>query len=203
MKKLLATWVVLALGGVAQANLLYNGDLSIEGTDQWNADGWSEYNSGGWVNREIAANGTYGDPNNWHYAIGNAGAINNGAYQDIAVPDNGAIVSLSADIAMDDWWKPDGFVKIEFYDATDTLISFNETYLYANGYDGDVAQPWQPINISAPAPAGTVKVRAVLGSYTASDGGTVRFDNAVLVPEPASMGLLTAGVLMIAGRRRA
>jgi len=203
MKKLLITLVVLTFGGVAQANLLYNGDFTIEGTDALNADGWSEWNSSGWTNREIAANGTYGDPNNLHYAIGANGAINDGIWQNVTVPDNGATYELSADIAMDNWWKPDGYVKLEFYDVTDTQIGFDETWLYANGYDGDVNQPWQPISISAAAPAGTVTVRAVLAGWTAGDGGTIRFDNAVLTPEPASLVLFAGGALLLAGRRRA
>ena len=197
---------VLALVGIASANLLYNGDLTIaDPGDPLIADGWSEYNSGGWVNREVNANGTYGDPSNFHYAIGNAGAINNGAYQDVAGT-AGLSYVLTADMAMDDWWKPDGFIKIEFYEAAGTapenLLAFAETWIYANGYDGAVAQPWANQSVTATAPVGTATVRTVLGSWTASDGGTVRFDNAVLKlgteasnPDPADDAVLPSNTV--------
>ncbi len=190
--------------GIANANLLSNGDFSLDdGVDPLNAADWNEWNSGGWVNRETAANGPYGDTENFHYAIGNAGAINNGIWQDVAVADDGATYQLTVDVALDDWWKPDAYVKIEFYDAGAVQLDFAETWIYANGYDAAVAQPWAPRSVIAAAPAGTVTVRAVLGSWTAADGGTSRFDNANLdvVPEPATLALLGLGGLLLRRRK--
>lgn len=116
-KKLPVLFAVIAVSGIAQANLLSNGDFTLEGGDPLNAAGWTEYNNGGWVNRELNPNGTYGDPNNFHYAIGNAGAIDNGVFQNVVVPDDGATYIMTVDAAMDDWWSPTGFLKIEFLDG--------------------------------------------------------------------------------------
>lgn len=198
MKKVLVLLVLLAVTGIATADLLYNGDFTIEGTDPANADGWSEWNSGGWVNREQAAGGI--TPDNWHYAIGNAGAINNGIWQDIAVADDGATYTLSADAAMDAWWYPAGYVKIEFYDAGAVQLDFAEVWLPDPG-GFDIGLPWDNYSVTATAPAGTVTVRAVMGGYTDGNGGTLRFDNAVLVPEPATMVLLGLGGLFLRRRR--
>jgi len=218
MKKLLVLPAILAMAGVAQANLLTNGDFTLDdGVDALNAADWTEYNNGGWVNREQSANGTYGDPLNFHYAIGNAGAINNGVFQNVVVPDDGATYELTVDAAMDEWWSPTGFLKIEFLDAGAAIIGSQETLFIANGFDAAVGQPWSPRSVIAVAPAGTASINAVLGGSTdgsgtdpgnpdhyGNGGGTLRFDNADLsvVPEPASMALMGLGGLMVAGRRR-
>lgn len=205
MRKLLALLTVLSIGGMAHANLLTNGDFSLDdGVDPGNAANWYEWTTNGWANRETSANGTYGDPSNYHYALGANGAINEGVWQDTAVPDDGATYELTADVELDNWWKPDGYVKLEFLDASDNQLGFDETWIYANGYDAAVNQPWQPISVSAQAPAGTVKVRSILAGWTAGDGGTIRYDNAslIVVPEPASLGLLAIGALAAVSRCR-
>lgn len=202
---LLLSAICLAAGVGNAQNLLSNGDFSL-GSDGTTAPDtqaldWTHYWTAGWINRELNANGTYGDPANFHYAIGNGGAINNGVYQSVLVPDDGATYQLTVDLAMDDWWKPDAFFKIEFKDSSDSIISFHETVVLANGYDGAVGQPWANRSVIGTAPAGTTSITVVLGAT--GEGGTTRWDNAVLavIPEPSVAGLLALGSLMLLGYR--
>jgi hypothetical protein len=125
-------------------------------------------------------------------------------YQSVVVPDDGAMYQLTVDLAMDDWWKPDAFLKIEFKDSLDSIISFEQTAILANGYDAAVGQPWANRSVIGTAPAGTASITVVLGAT--GEGGTTRWDNAVLatvVPEPGVAGLLALGsVLLVAYRSR-
>lgn len=208
MKKsvLLLSALCLTAGLGNAQNLLLNGDFALGSNGTTAPDtqalNWTHYWTAGWINRELNANGTYGDPLNFHYAIGNAGSINNGIYQSVVVPDNSATYQLTVDLGMDNWWKPDAFLKIEFKDALDTVISFNQTVVLANGYDGAVGQPWANRSVIATAPAGTASITVVLGAT--GEGGTTRWDNAVLatvVPEPATAGLFALGSLLLLGYR--
>jgi hypothetical protein len=201
MKKVFVILALVAMTGIASADLLSNGDFAL-GTDRDNpGDGldptdWNSWNSGGWVNREATVNGI--TPDNYHMAIGNAGWTNNGIWQDIAVTDDGATYKLTADAGSPDaWWYPTGYVKIEFYDAGAVQLSSSEIWVDDPGAF-DIPLPWKNYSVTAVAPAGTVTVRAVLGVYN-EEGGTMRFDNAVLevVPEPATLALLGLGGLLL------
>lgn len=195
--------IVSALAGTASASLLVNGDFSLGSTGTTDPDtqalGWSHAWSGGWISREQHAEGL--DPTNYHYSMGNTGGINNAVFQSVLVPDDGATYELAADMGMAQWWKPDAFLKIEFKDAADAIISSVQTDIFANGYDGNVNQPWANRSVIASAPAGTASITVVLSAV--GEGGNTRWDNAVLtvVPEPASLGLLGLAGLTL-GRRR-
>jgi hypothetical protein len=168
---------VLGASGIARAqtNILYNGDFSIAwGPDPMTADGWTEINNGGWVNRETNANGPYGDAGEIHYGVGNAGTINNSVSQDVPVT-AGLNYRLSADCALDEWWKPDGFLRIEFLDSLGATNDMVQLVFAAQGYDGAVNQPWDLRTIEGLAPAGTVTAKVVFGAT--GEGGTARFDN--------------------------
>jgi hypothetical protein len=191
--------VVGLTGGVTNAqNLLLNGDFSLGSNGTVDPDtqalNWTHAWFGGWISREQNGNGTYGDPLNFHYALGNAGGINNAIYQSVLVPDNGAAYQLTVDMAMDNWWKPDAFMKIEFRDSLNNILSFNQADFFAGGYDGNVNQPWANRSVSGIAPAGTASITVVFSAI--GEGGTTRWDNAVLatvVPEPASAALVALG----------
>jgi len=197
MKKVLILLALFAAAGIASAaNLLTNGDFALgsDGTTAPNnaALAWSQYNSSssGWNNRETSGNPVPGD---YLIAIGNAGGYGAFAWQDVAGTAGGTY-TLSADAALDNWWKNAGYLKLEFYDAGSTMIGFAESAHFAqSGYDTGL--PWAHYSITGTAPAGTVTVRSMLGTW--GEGGTARFDNAVLVPEPVTMIMLGLGALLI------
>ncbi|MCE5185579.1 MAG: PEP-CTERM sorting domain-containing protein [Planctomycetaceae bacterium] len=204
MKKVLMFAALLAVAGIASANMLTNGDFALGSggtTDPDNAAlAWSQYNSsGGWNNRETAGNPVAGD---YLIAIGAAGGYGAFAWQDVAVADNGATYTLSADASLDKWWLNSGYLKIEFYDAGGTdpinmIGSAESAHFSQPGYDQGL--PWANYSITGTAPAGTALVRVMLGTW--GEGGTARFDNAVLVPEPITLVLLGLGGLALRLRK--
>ena len=123
------------------ANLLINGDFALgsDGTTAPNnaALGWSQYNSsGGWNNRETANNPVPGD---YLMAIGAAGGYGAFAWQDVAGT-AGISYQLTADSALDNWWKNAGYLKLEFYDAGSVMVGFAESAHWQQpGYDTWIA----------------------------------------------------------------
>ena len=212
-RKLLAPLVLMAafaMTGMVSANLLTNGDFTLDdGVVSHNALGWNEDNSAwpgdmnAWVNRETAANGPYGDTNNFHYALGYYGGYGAIVWQDVTVADDQSWYGLSADNSLDAWWLNSGYLKIEFYDASGTTMLGSAESAHWSQPTYDVGTPWAKYSVYGQAPAGTEMVRSILGTY--GEGGTARFDNADLqvVPEPATIGLvgLFGGGLLFLRRR--
>jgi hypothetical protein len=195
MKKVLVLSALLAMIGIANANLLVNGDFELGSNGTTAPDtaalGWSQYNSsGGWNNRETTGNPV---PDNYLIAIGAAGGYGAFAWQDVAVADDGSTYQLFAEASLDAWWLNNLYLKIEFYDAgLANMIGFSESAHYGQpGYDTGL--PWANYSVSGVAPAGTAVVRVMLGTW--GEGGTARFDNVVreVVPEPATLALLGLG----------
>ncbi len=183
-KKLLAMVGVMAVfsaTGSVSANLLSNGDFAVGDSNPADAVDWNEYNSSasGWVNRETnTGNPPYGDTSNYHMAIGNAGGYGAYIFQDVAVADDGSEYKLTCDASLDAWWLNSGYIKIEFYDADTNLLDEVESAHFSQP-NYDLGLPWTEYSLIGTAPAGTVIVRALLGTY--GEGGTARFDNADLI----------------------
>ena len=183
MKNVMILFAILAMIGIAGAeNLLSNGDFLLGENDpddptqpnELNPVDWTEVISGGWSNREI--NPAWPDPAEYHYAMGNNGGYGNIAYQDVA--GTAGTYVFSADAMLDAWWMNTLYLKLEFYDAgaTTLLGELESAHFSQPGYDTGL--PLANYSIEATAPAGTVTVRAILGTW--GEGGTARFDNAVL-----------------------
>jgi hypothetical protein len=191
--------VALLCTSANAANLLTNGDFALGSNGTTAPDNaalaWYQYNSsGGWNNRETAQNPVPGD---YLMAIGAAGGYGAFAWQDVA-GSAGISYKLTADSALDAWWLNHGYLKIEFYDAGSVMVGFAESAHWGQaGYDTGL--PWANYSITGIAPAGTVTVRSMLGTW--GEGGTARFDNVVLTPEPATLTILGLGGLLLRRRK--
>ena len=191
--------IICMIAGLAQASLIVNGDFTLDdGVSPEAALGWNEFHSGGWDNRETSP--SFPDPTDWHFAIGNAGGYGAFIWQDVAVADDGSMYKLSADAMLDAWWLNSGYIKIEFYDAGAAIVGEAEIPHFSQP-NYDLGLPLANYSVTAVAPAGTVTVRSILGTY--GEGGTARFDNAVLqvIPEPGSIGLILLGSAFLVGHR--
>lgn len=197
--------VVFAMTGMSSAqNLLSNGDFELDdGVDPLAAQDWTETHSGGWDNREVSGSwpGSV-ETTNHHFALGNAGGFGATIHQDVAGTP-GLIYQLRAQSMIDAWWWANGYLNLEFLDAGGVALPGSNESGHWNPGGYDVGIPVTGYSVTLLAPAGTVTVRSSLGSY--GEGGTVRFDNAVLevVPEPATLGLLgLSGLALWIVRRR-
>lgn len=208
----IGTIAVFALGGLANANLLTNGDFAL-GSDGTTAPdtvafGWDEWNGGGWNNREANAFGIGGDTNNYYKALGNSGRTDQGIFQVVPATE-GLEYKASVDSGdPDGWWFANGDIKIDFMAADDSILgSSNEHWTHVAG---DTPLPWANYSTTAVAPLGTTQIKVLLmnqGNDPENEwayGGTMRFDNAVLevVPEPATLGLFGVAGLMLWIRRK-
>jgi PEP-CTERM motif-containing protein len=202
----------LATIGIAQANLLSNGDFNTVTdvldefgvptgavtADDWEAWAWGN----GWSNTEIAG---WSFDGSYHQATGASGGGGGGVFQTVAAT-AGQAYNLTVDSGADAWWLPTGTMIMFFLDESDAEVgqaSRNTVDPAVYGEDQyDVPHPWENYSLTATAPLGTTKIKVELTANNAT--GSVGFDNADLsvVPEPASLALLVLGGLMIAGRRR-
>jgi hypothetical protein len=94
--------------------------------------------------------------------------------------------------------------KIAFFNAANTEIGAGESTIMSASFPLDTWVDNAPV--LATAPAGTAKVQAfLLFLQPNNQGGAALFDDAsfLLVPEPASLGVLgTAAAVLAGGRRR-
>jgi glucosylceramidase len=184
-----AIWLILICTAMAQANLLSNGDFALgsDGTSDPDTQAldWNEWHSqwpadmNAWVNREANSNGLYGDPTNYHYALGYYGGYDAFIYQD-APATAGVTYKLSLDACLDPWWMNSFYYKLEFLNGSGAQISaFESPHHTQPGYDTGI--PWANYDLIGTAPAGTQFIRALLRTY--GEGGTARFDNISVTPE--------------------
>jgi hypothetical protein len=181
---------VCAMGGIASANLLSNGDFNSPDSTA-SPDNWILWTyGGGWANHQntnIPFDGSY------FMAVGGSSNAGAGLYQ-IVPAAAGVNYTLTVDAGAQAWWWPHGEMKMFFLDASSTEIS-HVTAVTADSGGYDIQVDWHNVSLSAVAPAGTTQVKVEFAN--ANGQGTAWFDNAVLVPEPVTMVLLGLGGLLL------
>ena len=197
MKKVLMLLALLAVTGIAGADLLTNGDFEDGDTGQLGSvaiPGWNSWGGSGWHHDDVGAViDTKAMKLWWDDA---------GMYQDFAASPG---VTYDFSVQCMNWtgdpgtWN--GLIKAEFYDGVGgQLLAQDLERFYPASEPVDT---WVEIGDSIVAPAGTVTGRIVLMAVDWYDGvgGATHFDNASVVPEPASMALLGLGGLLLRRRR--
>ncbi|MEN6385137.1 MAG: hypothetical protein ABFD79_08040 [Phycisphaerales bacterium] len=195
MKKriLVLLLAVCSMTGIVSANLLTNGNFespdSINAPDNWNIWTWGDAGQA-WANHQKDGSSFDGS---WYMAVGGFGNAGAGLYQ-IVTGAAGVQYTLTVDSGAQAWWKPYGEMKMFFLDAGGAEIS-SVAAVTADPQDYEVGVSWHNVTLSAVAPAGTAQVKVEFAD--ANGQGTVWFDNAVLIPEPASLLVLSLGSLLL------
>jgi len=191
---------VCLTAGIANANLLSNGDFNLPNSVAAPTS-WSVWNyGGGWANHQtntapsLVADGIDGT---WYMACGGGGGGGGGVYQ--TVPGTaGLTYTLSVDAGAQAWWRPQGEMRLFFLDSlNNVLASTNPIIVSPANYD--TGKPWANYSMSALAPAGTTQVKTEF-AMNGNEGGTVWFDNAVLtaIPEPTTVTLVIGSLAIFA-----
>jgi len=185
-------------------NLLLNGNFNsptagsvtngstISGVAPTNWTTWSFANTPGnaWANRAIDANSYDGS---FYMQVGSDEGITSGAGLYQIVPGApGYTYTLSVESAVQNWWWPEGEMRIFFLNSSTNILAESVSDLTTAITANAQGLPWQAYTLTAVSPPGTayVKVEFASESYSENYGieyaGTVFFDNAVLTSAPSA-----------------
>jgi hypothetical protein len=184
---ILAALVATSNEAFAGNNLLVNGNFNVPASTA-TATGWTPWtysNNAGdsWANHQNIVY-TYGGSNNildgsYYIAVGGdeSGTSGGGMYQIVSgVP--GFTYNLTVKSAVQNWWWPEGEMRIFFLDVSNNILSESVSNVTTAITGYDLGLPWTSYSMSATAPAGTTQVKVELASQSGT--GTVFFDNASL-----------------------
>lgn len=199
MKKTVFVVLVMVLAGIAQANLLQNPGFEVA---TWNAqantmipNNWGVYTEGwNWGNiyHSQVVNAAQAHSGDAYWALSEWG----GAYN-IGLQDMGTIDTKSYTLSV--WLKNPGdakSVQIGFdYLAPDQSAWWGQETINVSA---DLTTDWKQFSYTTTTWAGAyVKVKIVTA------GGGLWVDDAKLVPEPATMGILAVGGMLLLKRKQA
>ena len=207
MKKVLMLVVVLAMTGIASAELVSNGgfedDTNIDGT-YW-ADGWNKWEWYGWS----------GFVNNDPLSDGGGAGTPFTAYEGTAYANAGGWEDSSGGITFDITPAVGESYIASIYYSTEDWGADNQAQMAIKwwGDFGEIKQVFPILDEAGPMSTweyfsvntGIVPVGTTGGQFEIEAGGTgtVLLDNAsmVVVPEPMTMGLLGLGSLFLRRRK--
>ena len=199
MKRVLLLFALLAMIGIAGAELLVNGDFEDGDTGQLGVvpiPGWNSWGDTGWHNNDAGAvidtksmKFWWDSSGMWQDFTATAGTTYEYSVQ---------VMDFSGDTTANNW---DLRIEAEFYDASDTQLTAAVLGYFDSGIEPD--DTWVEIGDSIVAPANTAYGRVVLRMWDWQEGigGALYFDNVSVVPEPASFVLLGLGGLLLRRRK--
>ena len=199
--KMLSICVVLLLCALTtNADLILNGDFTDNGTYEQlpttNMTYWTTWGASGWYQDDIDNDASV---KFWFH--------DTGAYQDFSA-DPGQAYQYSVYART---WSGDqlagmeGYLKAEFFDSVFNRL---DAYVVDTFTTNDAVDTWVQLSGMATAPVGTVYGRIVLGlqddGTADNEAGSLYFDDASVIPEPLSAGLLLIGgaTAVAASRKR-
>lgn len=139
-----------------------------------------------WANH---ANDSHSFDGSFYMQVGSDenGTSGAGLYQIIAGV-AGYSYSLSVESAVQNWWWPQGEMRVAFLDASSNVLSKSVSSVTAGITSYDTGLPWRAYTMSAISPPGTAFVKVELASQSGS--GTVFFDNVILTNAPSTVTVL-------------
>jgi hypothetical protein len=200
MKKVLIVLAVLAVTGIANANMLVNGgfeDGDLGNPQYVSLPGWEQWHWGGefsgYHHNDVAI-GTKAMKMWWDDCIlvqtfdATVGTTYNFGAQ---------VMNYSA---MPGTWN--AVVKAQFVDAS--WASLEEVVVGKFVTSAQPMDTWVQIGGSREAPANAVRGRIMLqlADWFPGVGGQIQFDEAFVTPEPATISMLGLGVLALLRRRK-
>jgi hypothetical protein len=178
---------------ITYANLLLNPGFEIEGTQVEDAANWTEPSEGEGVRKNVRSKS-----GSWCFNVWEAG---------LGYPNVSQTVDMGMDVSSQEFTFSiyamhtdvfgrslnegnSGIVKMEFLKADGTYISSVDNWFFDST---ETFEQWVHGEVTAIAPAETQQIRVQAMLVGVGETAEIFFDDAVLIPEPATLSILLVG----------